>query len=82
MPFHCSKVEGIAWLTLMFALYLVVMDPCFITSGLVTQKGITILVMAVQRAITDVQTITCMLFCELFWIPPCIKLYEGEVCGG
>jgi hypothetical protein len=37
----------------MFALYLVVMDPCFVTSDMATQKDVTILVMAVQRTIAD-----------------------------
>jgi hypothetical protein len=63
--------SGVSIPILMFVLYLVVMDPCFVTSDIATQKDITILVIAVQRAIADVWTVMCMLFCELFWSSPC-----------
>jgi hypothetical protein len=56
---------------MMLVLWFTVVDPRSITSDNVTQKGVTILMVSVQKALTDVQMVTSMPFCELFRNPTC-----------
>jgi hypothetical protein len=58
-PFH----------TVTFGLRVTVVDPSFITSDYATEKVITFLMIPIQKAITNVQMDTQMLFGELFGNP-------------
>jgi hypothetical protein len=71
-PFH----------TLTFALWLVVVDPHFITGDSVTQKDVTFFMIPVQKSVTDVQMVMPMLFHELFWNPSCTKFTEVKSVVG
>jgi hypothetical protein len=60
----------------MSAFQLVVVNPNFTTNDNVTQKGITSFMITIQEAVTDIQTVTPMLFPELFWNLPCTILWK------
>jgi hypothetical protein len=52
------------------------MDPHFITSDIVTQKGITFLMIPANKVLTDIKMDMPVLFHELFWNPSCTNLME------
>jgi len=43
-------------------------DPRFVTSDISTQEGVTFLMILVQKAVTRVQTVTSLVFREVFSI--------------
>jgi hypothetical protein len=63
---------GVSNPALKFAIWLLMMDSCFLTHDNVTQKGITFLMIPVQKKGTDVQMVMPM----LFWNPPCRQLID------
>jgi hypothetical protein len=65
-----------AFHTLLFALWLIMVDPCFITCRNATQKGIIFLMVLAQKMVTVVQMVMPMLLHELFKNPPCTNLTE------
>jgi hypothetical protein len=44
---------------------------CFVTNSNVIQKGFTFLVILLQKAVINVQTVMPMLFNKLLWNQPC-----------
>jgi hypothetical protein len=71
-PFH----------SLIFALWLVVVNPRFITSDSVTQKGVTFLMVSAQNSIIAVHTVMIVLFHKLFWNPSCTEFTEVKSVEG
>jgi hypothetical protein len=61
----------------MSAFQLVVVDPSFSTNENVTQKGITCFMIPIQKAVPDIETVTSMLFPELFWNLPYTNFIEA-----
>jgi hypothetical protein len=60
-------------------------DPSSTTNDNVIQKGITFMIPN-QRAVTDIQTVTPVLFHELSWNRPCtnfkeVKSAEDDLIG-
>jgi hypothetical protein len=64
--------------TLVFALQRIMVDPCFVPSDDASQKGFTFLMVAVQKASADGQTVASVLFCELFGNPSCTHLMKAK----
>jgi hypothetical protein len=52
--------------SLTFALWCALVDTCFVTSDNATQKGVTCLVILIQKVVTHVQMVMPVLFCGLF----------------
>jgi hypothetical protein len=61
--------------TFTFAVWLIMVDPCFVNSDSVTYKGVTFLMIPV-RALTPVQSVMPVLFHELFQNTSCTNLLE------
>jgi hypothetical protein len=53
--------------TLLSILWPLLVDPRLISSNIVSQECHTIMVMVIQKASADCQTLAFVLFCELFW---------------
>jgi hypothetical protein len=51
-------------------------DPRFDTSH--SLKGVTILIIPIEKAARDLQTVTPVLFHELFWNQPCTNITEAK----
>jgi hypothetical protein len=47
-----------------FALWLIMVDPSFITSDSTVQKGVTLLMILAQKVVTGIQMVMCVLFHE------------------
>jgi len=71
-PFH----------TLAFTLWLIMVDPCFISLNDSFQEVVTFSTIAIQKPFADVQTFLFVQFCELLWDPSCTDLMERKACYG
>jgi hypothetical protein len=54
------------------------MKPHFAISDISTQKGVTFLMILIQKAVGDLQTVTPVLFHELSWNPPYTNFTEAK----
>jgi hypothetical protein len=70
-----------SFLSLTFELWLVMVDLRFITSDNETQKGVTFLMILVEKPIYGFQKVTPILFHELSWNPPCTNFKEVKPTG-
>jgi hypothetical protein len=61
----CSGCQVFPFHKLRLVLWLAVVDLCPLTNDNTTPKGVTFLIILVQEA--DIQTVTHLIFCELFW---------------
>jgi len=53
-------------------------DPCFVTSDVSLQEGVTFFVIAIQLFLVDVQARLFMQHCELFWDPSCTNFMKAK----
>jgi hypothetical protein len=67
-PFH----------TLAFTLWLVMVEPCFISRDDSFHEIVTLSTIAIQKPFQDVQTFLFMQFFELLWDPSCADFMEGQ----
>jgi len=67
-PFH----------TLLFTLWRVMVDPCFVTSDDSVQEGITFFIIALQILLADVQARLFVQHCELVWDPSCTNFMKAK----
>jgi hypothetical protein len=63
--------------TLVFTLWLIVVDPCLISRNHSFQEMVTFSTTAINKPFADVQTFLFVQFCELFWDPTCTDFMEG-----
>ena len=64
--------------TLAFVLWLVMLDPCLISSDNVSRKSIPFMAKVVQKVLADCHTVVLVLFCELFWNPSCRNFMKAK----
>ena len=62
----------------MFAIWLVMVDPCFIFHDDSFQAVVTFRTTAIYKLFADVQMFLFMQFCELLWDPSYTNLLEGK----
>jgi hypothetical protein len=70
-----KRCQAFLFHTFTFAVWLVMVDPCFSNSDSVTYKGVTFLVVPV-RAVTPLQRVMPVLFHEMFGNTSCTNLLE------
>jgi len=64
--------------TLVFTLWLIMVDPCFISLDDSFQKMVTFSTIAIQKPFADAQTFLFVQFCELLWDPSCTDFKDGK----
>ena len=67
-PFH----------TLVFTLWITVVDPCLISRNHSFQEVVTFGTTAINKPFADAQTFLLVQFCELLWDPSCTDFMEGK----
>jgi hypothetical protein len=61
-----------------FSLCLIEVDQHFDTSHSLTLKGVTFLIIPIEKAARNLQTVTPVLFHELLWNQPCTNVTEAK----
>ena len=62
----------------MFTIWLVMVDPCFISHGDSFHAVVTFGTTANHKLFADVQTLLFVRFCKLLWDSSCTDLLEGK----
>jgi hypothetical protein len=77
LPLQIPKTLSITFLTvgciLVFALWIIAVDQCFVPSDNASQE-VTFSVIAIQKVLADIQAYTLVLLCELLGNPHCTTL--------
>jgi hypothetical protein len=62
----------------MFTIWLIMVDPCFISGDDSFQVVVTFSTIANHKLFSDVQTFLFAQFCTLLWDPSCTDFMEGK----
>ena len=64
--------------TLLFTLWLVTVDSCFVTSNDSVQEDVTFFIIEIQILLANVQACLFMQHCEFFWDPSCTNFMQAK----